>query len=292
VADTLLQIRSNLAAVQDHARTFGDFTFVYPVISRRSGGLSIGLNLNPDKICNFDCVYCEVDRRTPGKVSRVDLNQMRDELIAMIRFARDGGLAKEPKFDEVPWLTRYVRDIAFSGDGEPTMLHNFSECVQVAAEVKKAEGLDKTKIVLITDAAGLDKADVRCGLAIMDANQGEVWGKLDAGSEEYFRLVNRTTIRFERVLKNLLLTARERPIIIQSMFLKIRRDLMPAEELKRYCARLNELLEQGAQIKEVHSYTLARPTAEDFAGRLTAEELRTISQCIRDQTGLTVLEFP
>ena len=90
VADKLIQIRSSLAVVQDHSRQFADFTFVYPVISRRSGGLSIGINLNPDKVCNFDCVYCEVDREVPGKVSKLDLDQMHDELIAMIRFARDG----------------------------------------------------------------------------------------------------------------------------------------------------------------------------------------------------------
>ena len=71
--------------VQDHSRQFADFTFVYPVISRRSRGLSLGTNLNPDKLCNFDCVYCEVDRRIPGKVSHVDLSQMRDELAAMVQ---------------------------------------------------------------------------------------------------------------------------------------------------------------------------------------------------------------
>ena len=50
------QIESSWAAVRDHTRHFTDFTFVYPVISRRSRGLSIGVNLNPDKVCNFDCV--------------------------------------------------------------------------------------------------------------------------------------------------------------------------------------------------------------------------------------------
>src|SRR5258708_3430933 len=109
VADTIVQIRSNLAAVQDHSRQFSDFTFVYPVISRRSRGLSIGVNLNPDKVCNFDCVYCEVDRRIPGKVSQVDLNQLRDELIAMIRFARDWGVGKGPQINELPaYLTPHV----------------------------------------------------------------------------------------------------------------------------------------------------------------------------------------
>src|SRR6266516_637490 len=181
MSDRLIQIRGNLAVVQDHSRQFADFTFVYPVISRRSGGLSLGINLNPDKVCNFDCIYCEVDRRTPGKVSQVDLNQMRDELAAMVHFVRDGGLAKEPKFDELPsFITRNLKDIAFSGDGEPTLIHNFAECVQVVAEVKRAEGVDRTKIVLMTDAAGLDNAYVRRGLEIMDAHNGEIWGKLDA----------------------------------------------------------------------------------------------------------------
>ena len=135
VSDHWIHISSNLAVVQDHSRQFADFTFVYPVISRRSRGLSLGINLNPDKVCNFDCVYCEVDRTVPGKVSQVDLNQMRDELAAMIRFVREGGLAKEPKFNELPsFITRNLKDIAFSGDGEPTLIHNFADCVQAVAE--------------------------------------------------------------------------------------------------------------------------------------------------------------
>ena len=280
-----MQIRSNLAVVRDHSRQFADFTFVYPVISRRARGLSIGINLNPDKVCNFDCVYCEVDRTIPGKVSRLDLNQMRDELKAMIHFVRDGGLAKEPKFDELPsFITRNVKDIAFSGDGEPTLIHNFAECVQIVAEVKCAENL-------ITDAAGLDKDDVKRGLEIMDIHKGEVWGKLDAGTETYFNRVNRTTVRFERILKNLAETARVRPIVIQSLFLKIHGQTMPAEELIAYCDRLNEIVRVGGQIKEVHAYTVARPTPEPFAAKLSTEELRTLTETIRQRTGLAVFAF-
>ena len=286
-----IQIKNTFATVQDHSRQFSDFTFVYPVISRRSRGLSIGVNLNPDKVCNFDCIYCEVDRRLPGKVSQVDLKQMRDELVAMIRFARDGGLAKEPKFNEVPWLTRDVKDIAFSGDGEPTMIHNFAECVQVVADVKQQEGLAATKLVLITDAAGLDKADVKRGLALMDAHQGEVWAKLDAGTEAYFRLVNRTSIKFERILKNLLETALARPIVIQSLFLKVHGEAMSVAELDAYCQRLNDLVRAGGHIKEVHAYTVARPTPEAFATKLSAAELQGIAGIIGEKTGLKVLTF-
>jgi wyosine [tRNA(Phe)-imidazoG37] synthetase (radical SAM superfamily) len=292
VSDRLIQIRSSLAVVQDHSRQFADFTFVYPVISRRARGLSVGINLNPDKVCNFDCVYCEVDRKIPGKVSKVDLDQMRDELRAMIHFVRDGGLAREPKFDELPsFITRNVKDIAFSGDGEPTMIHNFAECVQAVAEVKHAADLAKTRIVLITDAAGLDKADVKRGLEIMDANNGEVWGKLDAGTEAYFKLINRTTVRFDRILKNLTATARVRPVVIQSLFLKIHGEAMPSRELAAYCDRLNEIVRGGGQIKEVHAYTVARPTPEPFAARLSSAELNALAETMRQRTGLEVLAF-
>ena len=287
-----MEIKSSWAAVQDHTRHFSDFTFVYPVISRRSKGLSIGVNLNPDKVCNFDCIYCEVDRRIPGAVTEVDLRQMKDELTAMIRFAKDGGLAKEPKFDEVPWLTRKVKDIAFSGDGEPTMIHNFADCVQTVVDVKQAEDLDATEIVLITDAAGLDKADVKRGLELMGAHEGEVWGKLDAGTENYFKLVNRTNVKFQRILDNLLATAKKRPIIIQSLFLKVHGDQMSAAELESYCDRLQELSAGGGQIREVHLYTVARPTPEVFATKLELAELESMAATVRERTGLTVAIFP
>ena len=286
-----VELKSSLAVVQDHSRHFSDFTFVYPVISRRSRGLSIGINVNPDKICNFDCIYCEVDRRIPGTVSRVDLNQLRDELAAMIHFAQDGGLAKEPKFNEVPWLTRDVRDIAFSGDGEPTMIANFEEVVQVVADVKREAGLHTTKIVLITDAAGLDKASVKRGLELMDVNAGEVWGKLDAGTPDYFKLVNRSNVRFERILENLLETARARPILIQTLLLKVHGQAMGADELEAYCARLNTITAGGGRIQMVQAYTIARPTPEAYATRLDKAELEAMATLIRTSTNLNVQTF-
>ncbi|MDP7010965.1 MAG: radical SAM protein [Verrucomicrobiota bacterium] len=286
------EIKSSWAAVQDHTRHFSNFTFVYPVISRRSKGLSIGVNLNPDKICNFDCVYCEVDRYTPSAATEVNLRQMKNELTTMVQFARDGALAKEPKFDEVPWLTREVRDIAFSGDGEPTMIHNFAECVEAVVDVKQAEVLETTKIVLITDAAGLDKSDVKRGLEVMDHNNGEIWAKLDAGTEKYFELVNRTPVKFERILNNLLETSKLRPIIIQSLFFKLEGKAMSETEQEAYCRRLGDIADGGGQIREVHLYTVSRPTSETYAIRLEATELEEMAEMVRERTNLAVAVFP
>jgi wyosine [tRNA(Phe)-imidazoG37] synthetase (radical SAM superfamily) len=291
VASAFVEIKSSWAAVQDHSRVFHGLKFVYPVISRRSRGLSIGVNLNPDKRCNFDCVYCCVDRKTPPLTESLDLPEVRRELTWLLRYALDGGLATQPKFDEVPELTRHIRDIAFSGDGEPTMVPNFDECVRVVADVKRELGLTDTKLVLITDSAGLDKASVKRGLELMDANHGEFWCKLDAGTAAYYKLVNRSAVQFERILKNILETARWRPVIIQSLFLKTNGTPMPTAELEAYCERLNEIIRGGGQIREVHAYTVARPTPEPWATKLTKDELEGIAVTILAKTGLRVEVF-
>lgn len=285
------KVPTQLMAVHDHNRQFEQYALVYPVISRRSHGLSLGVNLNPDKICNFNCIYCEVDRRLPGRVKKAEPARIRQELTALIQEVKTGALTRIAKFGEAADYARQIKDIAFSGDGEPTMVDNFAACVQTVAEVKQAEDLPHTKIVLITDAAGLDKADVKRGLEIMDANNGEIWGKLDAGTEAYYHLVNRSHIRLERILKNLLETARARPIVIQSLFLRVHGEPMPAAELEAYCDRLNAILQGGGRIKEVHAYTVARPTPEAFATRLEKDLLEQVAARIHTRTGLKVATF-
>ncbi len=277
--------------MKDHSRQWRQFRFVYPVVSRRAGGLSLGINLNPDRRCNFDCVYCEVDRSAPPRATAPDPAAVRAELTVLIRSALTGWLAMDEKFADTPELTRHIRDLAFSGDGEPTLVPDFSTYAALVAEVREAEGLADTRIVLITNATGLDKADVRRGLEILDAHHGEIWAKLDAGTEDYYRRVNRSAVRFDRILRNLRETARRRPIVIQSLFLKMRGEPMPEKELEAYCERLRELRAEGGQIREVHAYTIARPTPEPWATRLEPEELTALAARIRERTGLTVREF-
>jgi wyosine [tRNA(Phe)-imidazoG37] synthetase (radical SAM superfamily) len=279
---------SVVAAHTDHRRSWRNYFYVYPVISRRSRGVSIGVNLNPDKVCNFDCVYCEVDRKTPARTEKVDLSLLEQELRGMIRSFQTGELFETEPFRSAPVEWRRLNDIAFSGDGEPTTFVPFAEVVQLVAQVKK-EILDTSvKIVLITDAAGLDRASVKKGLEIMDQNQGEIWAKLDAGTEEYFKIVNRTAIRFERILKNIVETAQHRPICIQTLFLKIRGAPPSPQELRAYCKHLERFRGEGSQIKEVQIYTVARPTPEIWATELSKNELDEIGRFVCEHTGLPV----
>ncbi len=286
------EVNAPLAAHRDHRREWKDFLYVYPVISRRSHGVSLGVNLNPDKICNFDCVYCEVDRRTPPRTRIVDLDLLERELRALLDVWKSGDLFRAPPFALAPPEARRLNDIAFSGDGEPTTFARFSEACALVARVKRETVGDSVKIVLITDAAGLDRADVRRGLDILDANQGEVWAKLDAGTEAGYRLVNRSSVRFDRILKNIEATGKKRPICIQSLFLKVRGKGPPPEEIAAYVERLRHLVAAGSRIQEVQVYTVARPTPEVWATALLAGDLEAIARRVRDATGLTVGVYP
>jgi wyosine [tRNA(Phe)-imidazoG37] synthetase (radical SAM superfamily) len=280
-----------LAAHRQHPRRFEEFKYVYPVLSRRSHGVSIGLNVNPDKACNFDCIYCQVDRSTESAVKKFDIAVAEQELREMLEIIRSGEISQHPPFDSIPRELLRLNDIALSGDAEPTTLPNFADTILMIARVKPSD----VKIVLITDAGGLDRPDVKRGLEIMDANNGEVWAKLDAGTEDYFKLINRTKIPFPRILKNISEAAKVRPIVIQSLFLKIR-DVGPSnDEITAFCQRLREI----GNIKLVQVYTVARKAmtivdgvpAWNFVSPLSNEEVDAITKRAQKEADVKAESF-
>ncbi|MFQ5425302.1 MAG: radical SAM protein [Phycisphaerae bacterium] len=278
-------------AWQRHERHWRQNAYCYPVVSRRSGGLSVGINLNPDKACNFDCVYCQVERRTPAAVRRVDLDRVRSELMALVDVAVDRSLFSEAPFDAIGPDDRRVRDFAFSGDGEPTTCPKFAEAVELAAEVRRVRGLEDTKLVLITDACYLTRPEVRRGLGVLDANNGEVWAKLDAGTEPYYRAVNRPNYPLSHVLENLLDASRGRPIVIQSLWMRLHGEAPPDGEVEAFAGRLNDLLSAGGQIQRVQVYTIARQTAEPYAAALSRAELDRIAQVIAESAAVPIEQY-
>ena len=206
---------------QSHSRKFEANRYVYPVLSRRAGGMSIGVNLNLDKVCNFHCVYCQVNRGEPGEKEFVELPRLRQELDDMIELVTSGSIWKETPFQDTPEPLRRLNDIALSGDGEPTTYANFGDVVGVCAEVRRRRRLDDLKLVLITNASMFDRPAVQQALETLDANGGEIWAKLDAGTEAYYRKIAQAKIPFRKILDNLLLAAAARPIVIQSLFMRL-----------------------------------------------------------------------
>src|SRR5579864_4071125 len=84
--------RAQLWPTAEHETAFGcprdylDNRFVYVVVSSRARGLSIGINMNPDKTCNFDCVYCEVHRNEAPREQILDVDVMAAELNKTLAF--------------------------------------------------------------------------------------------------------------------------------------------------------------------------------------------------------------
>jgi wyosine [tRNA(Phe)-imidazoG37] synthetase (radical SAM superfamily) len=263
-----------------HSRHWRENLYVYPVISRRSRGLSIGVNLNPDKICNFDCVYCCVDRTVPPVVRDVDMEVLRGELDRMIQLARSGELFAHAPLDQTPPELRRLNDVAFSGDGEPTAAREFPEACRVAADLLGKHGFADAKIVVITNATLLSRPAVREALAFLDQHKGEIWAKLDAGTEAYYRQVERTSIPLEQVLANILDAGRTRPIVIQSLFMTLHGKGPDDAEISAYVGRLKDLAAAGCRIKLVQVYTVARWTTEPFVGALPKTELDNITAAV------------
>ncbi len=274
-----------------HPRDFQSNLYVYPVLSRRAGGISLGVNLSRDKKCNFHCAYCQVDRTETGKAEFVDLQRLNEELAWTVESVTSGRIYQDQLFGATPPSLRRLNDIAFSGDGEPTIYGNFADTVAVAAEVRSRHRLDDVKLVLITNASLLHRDHVRRGLEILDQNNGEIWAKLDAGSEDYYRLIARSAVPYQQILDNILETARARPIVIQSLFMRISEQPPSADKVQAYCRRLQEIVAGGGQIKLVQIYTVARIPAEAWVSPLSNAELETIAETIRRLTNLPVAAF-
>ncbi len=280
--------------IQDHRRQWRHCLYVYPVISRRAGGLSIGVNLNPRRECTYSCVYCQIDRRTPRNLEAVDLDLVREELALALRAARTGDIWAEPRFADTPESMRRINDIAFSGDGEPTCLAWFDQAARIAAEEKRRIGLDKANIVLITNATQLQSPQVARAIDILSDNQGQIWAKLDAGSEEYFCRVNRPGQgqTLEAITENIIYAAKRMPIVIQSLFMRLAGEEPPQAEIQAYIDRIGRILKAGAEIDHIQVHTIARSPAEPFVAYLPEESLNRIAQHMRDSLDVQVRVYP
>jgi wyosine [tRNA(Phe)-imidazoG37] synthetase (radical SAM superfamily) len=264
--------------------------FVYAVISQRAHGLSIGVNLNPDRQCNFDCVYCEVDQDAPVRERKLDIKVLTEELRRLLRLTYDGRLRELEWFRHLPPELLQLKEVALSGDGEPTLCVDFDRVVRGVLQVRARSGFPFFKIVVITNTAGLDFPEVALGLKRL-ANEDEIWAKLDAGTQEYMDKVNRSDIPLWRVLANILALGKQRPIIIQSLFPLINGEKPPRHEIEQYVLRLKELKAAGAQIKLVQVYSAHRPPHHRNCEHLPLKTLSLIARRVREVAGLRAEVF-
>ncbi len=141
-------------------------------------------------------------------------------------------------------------------------------------------------IVLITNASGLNRPEVQEAIDLMYLNHGEVWAKLDAGSDAYYKRVSRSLIPLREILRNILAAAKRHPIVIQSCFNRIEDIPPPPEEIEDYAHRLREIKESGGEIRLVQIYTVARLPSENCVTPLSELELSLIARKVKEIANL------
>lgn len=267
------------------------YRYVCPVISPRARGLSVRLNLNPDGRCNFDCLYCDVRRSgLSGRPGCPDLEEMAQELEEVLELIRSGEAHRLQGCGSAPREFLGLGHVALSGDGEPTLCPGFDRVVEQVLHLRAQGGHGFFKVALITNGTGFDLPEVRRGLALLTP-QDEIWTKLDAGSDAWFRRVNRPGEDFARVLDAMLRVGRTRPLVIQSLFPRLEGRPMPLAEQDAYARRLRMLVDDGVQIRMVQVYSASRTPARSGCGHASLAELSGIARRVREVVGVPAQVF-
>lgn len=257
---------SEKLTVFNHDRDSAALTYVYPVVSRRARGVSVGINLNPDNTCNFRCIYCQVPGLVAGNGPSIDLPLLERELRGQLAEILHGNFMQE----RVPEGSRRLNDVAFSGNGEPTTSPDFAGAVDTVLGVMRDAGiLGHVKLVLITNGSRTDRADVEPALRQFGANGGEVWFKLDAATQHGAALVNSSHAPLDARLARLRRVATVCPTWLQTCFFKLDDAEPSADEVAAYVNLVRQLVHDGVPLAGVLLYGLARQSYQPEAPRLS-----------------------
>jgi wyosine [tRNA(Phe)-imidazoG37] synthetase (radical SAM superfamily) len=270
--------------VIDHNRVFHGFTYVYPVVSRRAGGVSIGINLNPNNACNWQCVYCQVPNLTRGMAPTLDAALLEHELDRFLAEIQQGDFMQT----YVEHDMRVIKDIAFSGNGEPTSSKQFDIALAIVEKLRLRYQLDHAvKTRLITNGSLMHRPSVMNNISQLKKLNGEVWFKLDAGTRADIQRINEVYVNPQQHLARLKTCASLCPTYIQTCMFGWLGEAPTEDYLKAY---LNCVAQVRNVIKGVYLYGVARPSYQPDATsitRLSLEQLETIAERIR-ALGVTV----
>ncbi len=279
----------HMLSTADHRRDSAGLRYVYPVVSRRAGGVSVGINLNVNNACNWACVYCQVDDLQRGGPPPLDLALLEQELRQFLEDALHGDFMSRA----VPPEARRLMDVAFSGNGEPTSAAEFAEAVDCVARGLEACGLrGKLPLRLISNGSLVHRPNVAAGLRRLGEFGGEVWFKLDRAQPEAMAEINGVPLVPAKVAANLAHCAALAPTWVQTCWFAIDGRAPDAAARDAYCALLAPL---AGQLAGIHLYGLARPSLQPAAARLAAlpvEALTGFADEIQEKTGIRVLVSP
>ena len=283
-----MSVSKQYLSIHDHSRELSGLKYIYSVISRRAGGLSIGVNLNVNNACNWQCIYCEIPNLTRGTPPPIELDVLEQELRFFLNEIINGDYMEK----NVSLEDRHLKDIAFSGNGEPTSAEEFPEVISI---VKKLLGefnlLHKIKIRLITNGSLMHQASVIKSVEMLKEMNGEVWFKVDAATEESIKTINQVNLKPHQILERLKNSANVCPTFVQTCIFSINGNGPSEKDINAYIELINEV---KSNIQGVHLYGLARPSLQPQAknlGRIDEEVLQDIAKELHSLNITTTVSY-
>lgn len=265
-----------------HDRDVAGLQYVYPVMSRRAGGLSIGVNFNPNNACNWRCIYCQVPGLKPGNAPAMDFKRLDSELRGFLSYVQQGEFFADYR---VPANLQAIKDIAISGNGEPTSLVDFAQAVALVAEIATAAGVfPASRFVLISNGSLLHQPGVQAGLQVLAAHGGELWLKIDSATSAGRRLVNHCGQSQAKLLAGIETAAALCPTRLQTCMFHYHEQVWTMAEKQAYLQFLATISRRGIGLAGIMLYSLARPSCQPEAAELTAadpEEMAAFAAEIR-----------
>jgi len=251
------QVSNNQLNSSNHDRDAAGMTYIYPVVSRRAGGVSIGVNLNPNNACNWHCAYCQVPDLVRGVAPDIDLQLLRVELIRMLDDVIHGALMQQ----RVPETCQRLCDIAMSGNGEPTSCAAFDQVVATVIDVMQQFEL-QIPLRLITNGSYVHKPHVQRGLMQMANHHGEVWIKVDQVTDAGIARMNGITLHAQRLQQQIEAVASRCPTWIQTCMLAWDGQPPTEHEISAYIDFLRALKQHAIPVQGILLYGLARPSLQ------------------------------
>lgn len=253
---------SSKLSVNNHRADVLGLKYIYPVLSRRAGGLSIGINFNTNNTCNWRCVYCQVPDLQLGAAPELDARQLAEELRRFLDYVIHGDFYQH--FD-VPADKRVIKDIAIAGNGEPTSLKTFADAVDLIGKIAvAAEVFPTSRYVLITNGSLIHQAHVQQGLTLLRQYGGRVWFKFDSATEQGRTLINNTAQSLKAAIDNLAMACALCPTTLQTCLLDYQGRGLPDTERQAYLAALRTI-KNRCSLQDIMLYTIARPSMQPEA---------------------------
>ncbi|MFA5920460.1 MAG: radical SAM protein [Methylococcaceae bacterium] len=259
----------------NHRSDIVGLKYVYPVISRRMGGLSIGINFNTNNACNWRCIYCQVPDLKIGAAPDLDFKLLEDELRFFLDDVLNGDFYERFQVDEDK---RVIKDIAIAGNGEPTSLKEFARAVELIGKIATEAGVfPRSNYVLITNGSLVHQTKVQAGLKILRSYGGEVWFKLDSATEEGRALINNSGQSCKASVENLLLSAKLCMTKLQTCLFDYDKQGLTDKERLAYIDLLRSIKKSGCNLQHVMLYTIARPSLQPEAVQLAPLSVETLN---------------